>query len=198
VPLIVGGSGIATIDQLKAYLDITKTTQDALLQSLLDSATALVARYTGRHFLPTPALVNGADTAPPVALQIPTYGESTVAVPDVREVDAATLDGLVVPDWTLIGTPATRMILPPPASVPGYPPAPKSKWLTLTGRFGFLAPPADLVDAVLLMCARRYRERDAAYGDSVQLGDGGVVSYFKQLPPHAQMVLDGYRVAAIG
>lgn len=62
----------------------------------------------------------------------------------------------------------------------------------VTGRFGITPLPADIFDAMIVMTARRYKERDARFGDTVQLPDGGILSYFNQLPASVKATMNRY------
>jgi hypothetical protein len=65
--------------------------------------------------------------------------------------------------------------------------------MTITGQWGWNPIPPELEDVTYALAARFYRERDAAYSDAVQTAQG-FLSYFRELPPRLQMVLDSLRV----
>lgn len=276
----------ATIADVKSYLAITKTAQDAFIQSLLDSHAAIIEGYTARSFTPNPALVQAAastvaaasavgvgqitlasgagvsagqwlqvttaagsvdtlqvsgvvgsvlqlsgpldhshavgdtavafaDSAPPVSLTLTAGYQRDIRLPDAREIDTATLDGqaLTTSGFTLVGAKtltaigtagytvsggtATDLRLTPLGPVTqGWVPT-LGNSLVVTGRFGMWPIPPDLKDACLLMTARAYKEKDAAYGDIVQLNDGSSVNYYRQMPMRAAMILDRYRIQAL-
>lgn len=225
MPLVVGGpSGFPPLDQLKAYLDITKATNDSLLSGLLASVTLMVERYTGLRFEPNPPFdANGNDTLAAVSVTVPVmytpasllpaqaaapnpWGPAHPAVPSAmattvatrippaRQVTSVLWDALpllpaeyALVNDTRLSDPYVRWVQVVDRSLP------LAQNLVVTGRFGVVPAPADIVDAVLSIAARRYRERDAAYGDAVQLGDGGVVSYFRQMPLSVRAILDSYQ-----
>lgn len=216
---------VATLAQLKGYLDIQKTANDTVLDGLLASVSLMVERYTGLRFEPNPPFDGaGNDTLAPVSTIVPvmytpaslvpaqatapnSWGPSltptipsslatTVAtrIPPARQISSVLWDTLpLLPgEYALVGDtrlsdPYVRWVQVVDRSLP------LAQNLVVTGRFGVVPAPADIVDAVLAIAARRYRERDAAYGDAVQLGDGGVVSYFRQLPLSARAILDSYQ-----
>lgn len=178
----------ATISELKSYLNIVKATEDVLLQSILDASVATAERYTGRLLTPVPAL----DADPPVTKTFTLVGRRA-HLPDARAITAVTVDGVAVPAVTatvdgyrLAGSPAYRLTVPLTHDA-GF-------VLQVTGRFGLSPAPADLKDAVLALAARRYRERDAAYGDTVTHDDGLQTSYFRQLPAAVKLVLESYKL----
>lgn len=198
---------LATIDQLRGHLasNVDAKAND-VLTIMLESAEVFVERFCGRRFSPDPELVEGNDTAPSVEKTVKvTPRDRLVRIPDVREVSSITLGGLALdPSDYLLGnysatSPATQIELLQTASSTLIP---SETELTILGRFGFNPTPADILDAVLTIAARRYRERDAAYADAVQLGETGAInSYFRSLPSNIQHILRSYkqpRLALVG
>lgn len=219
-------SQIATVAQVKSYLGLTQSTNDAMLQQLLNSSSLMIERYTGLRFEANPAFVSGADTAAPVTLpsiwvhQIgsglpparlasdplaqvalpPT--EAIISIPHARQITSVTIND---------GTTAVAALSTNPAAV-GYWLETDSRLYTplfrrigiiaatvtpiynvqVTGKFGIVPAPDDIVDAVLTITARRFREKDAGYSDVVQLQDGAVANYFKQLPASVKAIVDSY------
>ena len=206
---------LATLAELKSRLgNITKTTDDAFLQQLLDEHSAIVEMLTGRSFTPNPPLASdGTDTLPVVTLTIDAAYRGTISIPDARVVTAISMDGnpLVAQDYRLVGDRAGGvpvyhdLILQPLAGItPGWARAGwQTGWavgrtLTITGRFGIWPVPPEIKGACLLMCARAYKEKDARYSDLVELPDGSAVHYYRsQLPPRVSMVLDNYAVQLV-
>jgi hypothetical protein len=184
---------LASVEDLRGYLRTGNTTSsfvpgsresdDAFLELLLVAATRRAERHAQREFLPDPA--GSAD--PAAERVIRAHGRELVAVPDVREVVTLTVDGQAVAagSYDLTGRrdePATLLHLPRPA-----------ERIVITGRFGFAEPPEDVRLAVLAMAARAFHDAQARLGDRVVDPDGGVTSYFRQLPVEAKAVLDSYQ-----
>lgn len=195
---------VATVEELMDYLDL----QDAeripgeLFVNILESAEALAEAYAGRRFSPDPVLdASGADTNPPVVKTIQTRS-SSVRLPDLRVTTSATLDGSAIVDGqdyytdATDGEPATRMKLTNWTDLSSFT-SQTYRTLVITGRWGFNPCPKEIKDAVLTLAARRWRERDAAYADTVQYPDGGAVSYYRQLPAMVKTALDLYRIPNI-
>ena len=61
--------------------------------------------------------------------------------------------------------------------------------VTITGRFGITPIPDDVINVYRLMVSRAYKEREARYGDLVQLQDGSTINYFKQFAPEVQQTI---------
>jgi hypothetical protein len=187
-------AGGLTVETLRRYLNSTRTESDPLLELLLDSGAEFAAlpQATGRYLFPYPELVDGEDNAPPVTKKWETRGRRRVPVQDVREVTEVKLDGTVVTDYELV---------PWPKRLPGCPAVAielhaDGDAVEITGRFGFLDFPAVLQDAVYTLVARNYNERAALYADAADLGEGGMVNYFRVVPPRVRAVFDNFRVPA--
>lgn len=202
---------LATRADLTAYLNPHSRGIDesALYDRLLDAASRRVEEYTGRSFLPDPAYVTESpivDTAPPVTVDVgldrveyaPFQQRALSAfaawarVPDVRAVTAVEVDGVALDatDWALdarAGQPAHAIRL-------GRGP---SDSLQVTGRFGFANVPADVREATVVLAGRALYERNARLADVVQDPEGGVASYFRQIPPVVAATLDRYRIGGL-
>lgn len=214
-PAAARSGAIATVDQLKEYLGVQKTASDAMLSRILNGTTTVVERLTGKRFAANPSNPDAAPVAITVSVPSPrpprsflfgpaafgtplgpqpTNAELAITIPHAREIDTLELDTtgtlasgqyMLEADSTLQDPYTRRVVILDPAMLP-------AQTLTITGRFGIVPAPEDLVDAVLAMCARRYKERDASWGDSVQLADGGLISYYRALPPAVRLVIDSY------
>lgn len=197
---------LATVDELKAYLGSGVTGDPgSMFANVLEGTEAFAERYTGRRFSPDPALVQGpvggdpTDTGSPVTKTFKVEaGQRTVRIPDLRVLLSATLAGAALLDGYdfSLGTysdesPATHLFIGQPLT---YDPLKMESDLVITGRWGFLSTPPDVKDAVLAMAARRYRERDASYADTVSAPDGGILAYFRGVPERVKAVLDTYRL----
>lgn len=204
-------SAIATLDELKSYVDVTRSGDDDLLQAILDGVSERVERYTGRVLHPIPALDgSGDDTGSPVTKTVtlprrlmrwtpardPLRPRTRIIeVPDVREIETGGVTGVAaaITGYEPLGDgPPWDRIQVFGLTIPAQDPVTALPAIQITGRFGMWPAPADLKDAVLVMSARRWRERDASYGDSVQLAEGVTVSYFKQFPATVQATIQSY------
>ncbi len=190
---------LATLAQLRGHLaSKVGPDQDSVLTVMLESAESFVERFCGRRFSPDPELVGGEDLAPSVEKTVMVTPEDRlVRIPDVREVVSISLGGMALnpSDYKLgnysAASPANQIELLQTA-VPSLT-QPETE-LTITGRFGFNPTPADIVDAVLTIAARRYRERDAVFSDSLQTSEGGLLTYFRSLPSNIQLILRSYKM----
>lgn len=179
------------LEEVREHLNVHSESKEQRLQLLIDSSVRIAELYIGRN------LTNVQfDSDPLVTRTFPVRrGRRTVRAGDVREISLLTVDGLTVSaaDCTLWRhpnedrDPVLELTLPRCGA----------RSIMITGRFGFGEFPAELKLAVLDLAARRWRERDAAFGDIVRLtqDEGGIVQYVKQLPASTRMVFDYYRDA---
>jgi hypothetical protein len=193
-----------------AYGNLDETTLDGqMFDALLDAAEVFVERYCGRRFSPDPALAaDGSDTLAPVSKSFAvSAGQASVRIPDLRVATTVTLNGMAITQADPYGgggytldnyqDPATRVYLMAPSGLMGGSTL-GTLWrgpgkLTITGRWGFAESPEPIALAVKALTMRMYRERDAAWADSVATPDGSVLSYFRQLPSSIQGLLQMYR-----
>lgn len=177
---------------LRLYLNMDdRTINDRLLGLILAATKGYCSTYTGRQLDPLPALVSDGsdpptltDVADPATVQrFPI--DRLVRVPDAREITEVRVDGSITHGWSLVGgTPAPYLLLPWES---------RPRKVLITGRFGFTELPPELVDAIYVQAARNFKERDAGYADTVEIGpDGGAVSYFRQLLPRVRATYDLY------
>lgn len=186
----------------------SRDADDAFLELLCEAASLRAEAYTERRFTPYPALPDdvSAPLPDPVTEIVPAHHRLLVPLPDLREVVQITVDDVVrTPDtYTLLARPEEPATLLQLARteyqehwLPGFDHHHRCgpRMVTITGYFGFVAPPSDVKLAVLTMAARSFHDAQARLGDRIVDPDGGVTSYFRQLPLEAKAVLDGYRAA---
>lgn len=178
-----------------AYLDVSdeKASSTLLVNSLM-AAERFIANRTSQQWWPEPALAgDGTDTLPPVTKTYRTRRRS-IRVRSLRTLTGLIVDGLALVEgvgfWLPAGdtsVPVGRIQLaqPPYSWMPGT--------VTVTGRWGWLDVPGEVLDGTYRLGARLYRERDASWSDSRVTPDGSVLQYFKALPASVQMGIDYYR-----
>lgn len=183
---------------LKLRLDKELSTEDQLLQEYLEAAfmqaQAPPPYGTGRVLAPDPATVE----LPPVTRAL-TVACGRVLVPDARELTAVELDGAaldavtgyrpIVRDGVIV-----QLLLGDGRCSHGWQRGyALPQTIVVTGRFGIDPLPANLVDAIYLLAARYWYEREASYADQVAVAEGaGVQTYYRQLPPRTKLVFASY------
>lgn len=198
---------LATVEDVKTYLKMTRPEDDAFIGALLDGCSLRAIRYTGRNFFPDPDFQTAGDPstdhAPPVAKSFTVRTSRYINLPDLRVATSVTLGGADLQagiGYELWGSDDLGMepyntikVLGPisPYAFGGIAPL---NQLVVTGRWGFASVPEDMKDAVVLWVARRFKQRDANYSDVVQQGVETVAfTYFKNLPEDIMLTMEHYR-----
>lgn len=200
---------LAKIETARSYIKSYRDTDDPFLNLLLRACSDRIRNYTGRSFVPEPALapvdpladpVVYADTAPPVTKNFRLRGTSRfVNLPDLRELTSITFGGIAILStpgnegyvlWGKEGRPYTAVELDRIAVSPFA----SGNILSVTGRWGYLEVPDDIQDALCMWVARRFKQRDANYADTVTQGiEGAAFSYSQKIPGDIQLTLNEYR-----
>jgi hypothetical protein len=194
--VVSGDRLLVSVPELRSYLRAgevgpavagSRESDDSFLALLINGASRRAHAHTGRLFIPDPP----GDLDPAVTRTVRGHGRRRVRVPDVRELVSVDADGTLIAqdDYELrghTGQPAVIIAFGEPV-----------RRVVLTGRFGFTTVPADVKLAVLAMAARGFHDAQARLGDRVVDPDGGVTSYFRQLPIEAKAVLDSYRAGPV-
>jgi len=176
----------ATPAQVKQYLGITGTSEDALLTRLIDAASAAIDRYTGRRFT--------ASTATRPIRREHIVGDVFFLPDDLRALTQVVTD--------------TSDVLLPADFVPFYPPTrvlrikhTAQSWsieytADVTGQWGFsAAPPDDIVQTCVRLASWMYRSKDAQVFDVT--GQEGLNALNTRLPRDISQMLDPYVVLEV-
>lgn len=212
---------LATRAQLEDYLRTQGTVSAGaslpaeLLDLMLESSSSrLVEARPERTLEPLPPLDgDGIDSEDPVTIRFAlAAAQRVIQVPDLREVEAIAVGTPELPD----GDPGLRAIAPGGYTLARRPNELCALWikfatpptygaadeLRITGRWGPagakvgqpLAVMPALREACLVWAARSFHNRTARFSDTVATPDGGVASYFRNLPPDVKIVIDGLEV----
>jgi len=185
----------ATLAQLKTYLAVTSTADDALLTDLLVRATAAIEQMTRKTF-----------SAPAATSR--TFGRELMMWDGVLKRDYLLLpSGVYIAQ--LVGAADGDSIAIPLTEIDTHPPdAPytvlarrdkrwcsASQHATITARWGYsITPPADIVHATIRLAAWLYRQRGTANDpDRPTVADGGLVLLPSALPDDVRLILERYR-----
>lgn len=203
---------IVGVDEVLWYGDLKEERVNGQrVQDLIDAAEAFVSRYCRRQFAPEPTLAaDGSDTNPAVTKTfVVPLGRRILRITDLRSASVVALNGNPISNvmaggvtlgYQLNGdtqepTTSIDLLQPYGTATYGYSTSVYGNGLlSITGRWGWNPVPPDVKDAIRALTIRMYRERDAAWADSVALPDGSVLSYFRTLPARVQGTLQQYRV----
>ena len=193
------------------YLDHRSETDDDHLKALLASCEDMFERGSNRLFSPDP-VPNDTTPPDPVVRRVSSGGKDPeigaddpyeIFLPDARELVRLVIVGQEVPEsesleawpldgWQLLpsrpGEPATTALVPSK-----YVSTRSESWdVIAVGHFGFVDVPADVVDAVYLMAARSFADRQATYADQILTAEGDNLAYFRSMPQRAWRIFQSY------
>jgi hypothetical protein len=179
---------LATLTELKAYLSITDSTKDVVLQLLLDAADATVETYCGRDFeadaTDRTEIVDGKAQRSILLRKYPIVSLTKV------ERNAGTLD---VPVWETV--PASSYRVDSSVGAIDFLCA-TSRGLNeyrATYKGGYAAVPSDVKVAVIKIAAANYARRGAD-GVNSETVNGDSISFDKSaIPMDVETVLSNYR-----
>lgn len=181
-------------------------------EDVLIQVEALVERWTGRRFSPDPEFAaDGTDTLPAVTKSFTVMpGQVVVRIPDLRDMTSITYAGLpMYAAGTGLGTYGYRLDeggdtfrrIYLVGSFSMLSTGALANKIAITGRWGYYPPPEEIKLAVKFLTMRSWREREAAWADSIANPDGSVLSYFREMPASVQgtlrMFRDGPKVGVI-
>jgi hypothetical protein len=185
----------ATLAQLKAYLAITATTDDALLTDLLIRATSVIEQMTRKVFVATLA-------------EPRRFGRSQMMWDSALRRDYLLLPSGYYIAQLVSATDGDRNTIPlseielPPEGPPysllirrGARWCGASQTVEITARWGYsISPPANIIHATIRLAAWMYRQRGTANDpDRPTVADGGLVLLPSALPDDVKQILEHYR-----
>lgn len=188
-----------TLPLLKAYVGETTTTNDALLQQCLTTASRSIDSYTRRRFY---ADSSAAARSYRLAGRLVSDSDGDLAIVD----DISSLTGLVVEtgngtSWTAVtdyttepdnalatGKPATYIRLPVTGAV--------GTMIRVTAKYGWPAVPDEVVQATLLQAARLFKRKDSV-GGTVGSEEFGFLR-ITRVDPDVQALLRPFVIQSVG
>ena len=187
----------ATITQLREYLGqvATGATEDAKLAAVLDRATAIVNGALGFSFAPYTAAASALDVQSNggVYLEVPAYQAGSITtIYEVSSRGTSAESTTLVSDWLAEETFRPYLVY----RNGGWP---DGTWYRITAKWGYGAPPADIVEVTLEVAVNIWRAKDASFGQS-ELGvqGGGSVSYNRALTWGQRSIIEMVRTAYLG
>jgi len=181
-------NGYATLNEIKAYLSISDTTDDTLLEKLVESSSRSIDKIANRRFY--------ADTAATIRLYR-AYSDIFVYTDDISSTDGLIVkvdeggNGTYTKTLTLntdfimdpltasaLGRPFTQLtMVSNTESWPIFPGLTQNglrPGVQVTAKFGWPSVPSDVNVACLILTADLYKRKDAP-GGVLGLGDLGVI-----------------------
>ena len=143
-------AGAVALGAIKEHLRVTSNDEDATISAYGIAATAAVERWTQRLLIRREAVLRLRD--------LPS-GQCPIELPGgvVGSITSVVADGVTITGAYAVGDSPALMI--PDAGWPavtgnGYP-------VVITYQVGFVTPPADLINAVKMICADMYETRQS-------------------------------------
>lgn len=173
-----------TLAEVKEYLGISTSDDDALLGRLILAAQAAIEAHTSRRF----EVVSASHTYPMGHWQ----GDVVFVGDDLRSIVSVTTDA--GDSWT-----PSHFTFTPPARViyltTGAPmPSQSARFFTVTGDWGFTAqPPDDVKQACVRLVGHMYRMKDAQAYDIIGMSETGTMRVQPKLPADVLELLRPYR-----
>ena len=194
-------NGYATLAELKARMGIplADTADDSIMEAVIESASRMIDRFTGRFFYQTSTQIRYYNAASNIL----------VFVDDAVSVDSVYTDRSLNRSWSHLVAASNWELGPLNNSPMGLPYTEiRMKYLAgdsfdlclegikVTGVFGWAAIPDAINEACLITAARYFKRKDAVFG----VAGGGEVGQsvaIRAVDPDAQVLLAPYRKIAV-
>lgn len=183
-----------TAEELKSYLRIGDTVDDAELAGKITAASRAVDRTTNRQF--------GQVETAEARLYTPRWDASrcrwVVQIDDLQDAagltvttSAGTIDLFAKQpiNAAVNGKPWTRLVIDPAAAVI---PKGTENEVTVTAKFGWSAVPPTVKEATKLQASRLFKRRDAPFGVAGSPADGSEVRLLARVDPDVAVTLRPY------
>lgn len=165
------GSDYATLAELKTQLTITDAADDASLTAALTESSRAIDEHCGRHFdVPSAVSVRVFEPNDDTSLEVDDIATTTGLVVRTDDNDdgafettwAISTDFIVAPHNAITdGLPVTRLT---GVGSRGFPIGTMRPTVQVTAQFGWVAVPAQVKRATLIMAARLFRRRNTPEG----------------------------------
>ena len=184
--------------ELKNYLDISGTGDDPLFDLLIESAQAVIDRYTGRTFEAS------ADATRYFTVGVDTDGNMLYLDEDLAEITTIKTDA----DATSPVTLTTTEYITHPRNITPYHAiqllsSSDNSWtysddpengIEVTGKWAWsTSAPDDIAQACIRLAAYFYRQKDAGVFDTTAIPDAGIIQIPQGIPRDVQLILNPYR-----
>jgi hypothetical protein len=189
----------AGTNELKAYLSITTTTDDALLETALEAAAEVINGYTGRRFDKTASETRYyvADDSGFI------YVDDLVSVTTLKTDDNG--DGTFETTWTtsdyflypynaaIYGNPYTQIRRHPQGDYyfPRF-----GRYVQIVGTFGYGRVPAAVRQACIIIAAKLFKRREAIFGVAGSAEMGQILVELPRVDPDVIKLLAPFRTGA--
>lgn len=188
----------ATLAELKVFIGIPDTVDDATLQVALDASQEQVDAFTGRRFSPDGSAVvryYGAINNQTVHID-PLATTTDLAVAVDQDGDGTFEDTFVLDvDYRLapFNAPATAKPWTSMRVITGNTFPEGNRRVRVTARWGFSAVPSSVKQATLIQASRLWKRKDSPFGVAGSPEMGNELRLLAALDPDVQALLRPYR-----
>ena len=182
---------LTTLANVKQYLGVTATTDDALLTRLISAASSWIQVFTNRSFA-VASFTDVLDGNGTERAMLQNYPIATLTSVTAREDNGVAIDPL-----SLVFDARTVTIVQPQNFTPGMTyrtrfPLGKSN-LTVVYTAGYATTPMDIEECCIEMVALRYREKDRVGTSSVNVKGESVTFSVMDVPAQVKTILRNWR-----
>ncbi len=182
-----------TVTELKSYLNITNTGDDALLATLIARAQALIDRHTGRVFEATSDTTQYMDADSDVDGVLLWLPDDLCAITTVTNGDATTVTTTDYVTQPRNSTPYYALKLKASSEISWTWDTTPENAISILGRWAYsLTAPADIVQACIRWAAYLYRQRDANVFDVTADPAMGTITVPQGIPRDVEQMLKPY------
>ena len=184
----------ANVATLKSYQGITTSTDDALLQELLERASKAIDTYTGRWFESRTATRYFDSNAYDSDSRLLWVDRDLLAIATLTNGDD---DATVIPDteywlWPRNETPYYALKIMSASTYTWE--WDQDGWVSILGDWGFsTTPPDDIVHATVRLTGYYYHQKDSGIYDTTVFPEAGVVAVPAGMPEDVKALLAAYR-----
>lgn len=188
-----------TLSDLKVFVGIGDTGDDATLQRALDASEEQVNTYTGRRFTADgSAVIRYYDALDKGTVAIDPLSSTTDLAVAVDQDGNGTFEDTLVLDTDFRLAPYNAAVLSAPwtslVALTGTTFPPGTRRIRVTGRWGWPAVPASVKQATLIQAARLWKRKDAPFGVAGSVEFGSELRLLAALDPDVQALLRPYRL----
>ena len=180
---------LTTLANVKAYAQVTSTTDDAVLTRMITSLSTMVQTYLNRQ-IASQSYTDTIDGAGGYRLQFANYPVTAVSIVTVDGISIPAASLPAVSGWTGYVFTPTQIALQGYCFTRGY------SNVILNYTAGFASTPADIEEAVIELIAMRYMERTRIGQNSKSIAGETISFNIKDFPATTQTILTNYRRVA--
>lgn len=185
------------LDHLKTYLNVTGTTEDDLLERLIDAAETEIEKDRGYSFAVSADTTRYFDAVKDVDGDTLFFDMWCAAITTVtNDADGASPQTITSTYYTTLPRNATPYFAIRLKSSSNY------SWtytsdpeggITVAAKWGWsTTPPEDIRQAVIRLAAYYYRQKDAGVFDTTAMPEAGVIQVPQGIPRDVRIILDNY------